>query len=292
MVEFQNVTKRYGAHVALDSVSTVFPNGEIIGLLGQNGAGKTTMLRLISGIFKPDAGCILFNNEPISLSFPSKIGYLPEERGLYRKMTVIDLLLYLGQLKGLKAVEAKYRSYQWLSKLELVDWANQEVGALSKGMQQKIQFISSVLHEPMLLILDEPFSGFDPINAELLKQEIISLHQNGVTIILSTHRMESAQDLCTHLIMLNRSKIVLDGNKQMILSSYNHNCVSLRTESKINFTPLTFEIVSYDNLRYQVKLINNHTKNELLSELIANSIQVVAINDMVYSLNDIFISKI
>ncbi|MGN6646583.1 MAG: ABC transporter ATP-binding protein [Cytophaga sp.] len=227
ILRIQNITKTFGAHIAIDQVSLSLKKNSILGLLGPNGAGKTTLLRLITQIVLPDSGQLFFNGSPLTESHRLQMGYLPEERGLYRKMRVQEQLMYFAQLRGLSAKEAKQQSSEWLQRLRIEDLHNQVLETLSKGQQQKIQFISAVVHKPELLILDEPFSGFDPANAEVIKKEILSLHQSGTTIIYSTHRMDTVEDVCTELLMINKAKVVMQGEPHAIRKQFDKGYVRL-----------------------------------------------------------------
>ena len=220
MIEVQHVSKHYRAHTALDDVSLTIERGRVFGLLGPNGAGKTTLIRMINNIIKPDSGTILFDGKPLSASDVVRIGYLPEERGLYRKMKVGEHAIYLARLKGLSSSEAKRRLESWFEKFGIMPWWDKRVEELSKGMQQKVQFICTVLHEPELLIFDEPFSGFDPVNAELLKSEIIALREQGSTLIFSTHNMQSVEELCDDIALINQSHLVLSGSVTEVRARY------------------------------------------------------------------------
>lgn len=220
MIEVQHVSKHYRAHTALDDVSLTIERGRVFGLLGPNGAGKTTLIRMINNIIKPDSGTILFDGKPLSASDVARIGYLPEERGLYRKMKVGEQAIYLARLKGLSSSEAKRRLESWFEKFGIMPWWDKRVEELSKGMQQKVQFVCTVLHEPELLIFDEPFSGFDPVNAELLKSEIIALRERGSTLIFSTHNMQSVEELCDDIALINQSHLVLSGSVTEVRARY------------------------------------------------------------------------
>lgn len=220
MIEVQHVSKHYRAHTALDDVSLTIERGRVFGLLGPNGAGKTTLIRMINNIIKPDSGTILFDGKPLSASDVVRIGYLPEERGLYRKMKVGEHAIYLARLKGLSSSEAKRRLESWFEKFGIMPWWDKRVEELSKGMQQKVQFVCTVLHEPELLIFDEPFSGFDPVNAELLKSEIIALRERGSTLIFSTHNMQSVEELCDDIALINQSHLVLSGSVTEVRARY------------------------------------------------------------------------
>ena len=223
ILEVKNVYKQYANHLALDNVSISVPRGSIFGLLGPNGAGKTTLIRIINSITAPDKGEVILNGKPLSLKETAKIGYLPEERGLYKKMKVGEQALYLCQLKGLSKTEAQKRLKFWFEKFEIESWWDKKVEELSKGMAQKVQFITTVLHEPELLIFDEPFSGFDPVNAELLKHEILALRDKGATIIFSTHNMDSVERLCENIALINKSRVVLDGPMDEIRKQFSDN---------------------------------------------------------------------
>lgn len=224
------VTKQFGDHMALDKVSLEIPKNSIYGLLGPNGAGKTTLIRIINQITYPDIGEVYFDGEPLRAHHIAMIGYLPEERGLYKSMKVGEQALYLAQLKGLSKLEAKKRLKFWFDRLEIGDWWNKKVQELSKGMAQKIQFIVTVLHQPKLLIFDEPFSGFDPINANIIKDEILRLKENGTSIIFSTHRMESVEELCEYIALLHKSEKILDGKLSDIKKAYRNNVFKVGLE--------------------------------------------------------------
>ncbi|MGJ8737925.1 ABC transporter ATP-binding protein [Zobellia laminariae] len=229
----KEVTKQFGEYTALDKISLEIPENSIYGLLGPNGAGKTTLIRIINQITYPDSGEVLFNGKPLKAEHIAQIGYLPEERGLYKSMKVGEQALYLAQLKGLSKAEAKKRLKFWFERLEIGDWWNKKIQELSKGMAQKIQFIVTVLHEPKLLIFDEPFSGFDPINANVIKEEILRLKDNGTSIIFSTHRMESVEELCEYIALIHRSEKILDGKLSDIKKAYKNNIfnVGLQTNN-------------------------------------------------------------
>ena len=223
IIKANKVVKRYSKHTALNKVCVKIPKGSIYGLLGPNGAGKTTLIRLINQISKPDEGEILFFNKPLTEEHISKIGYLPEERGLYKKMKIGEQAMYLAQLKGMSKTEAKEKLTEWFDKFDILDWWDSKVEDLSKGMAQKVQFIVTVVHEPELLILDEPFSGFDPINTELIKQEILELKKKGTTIIFSTHNMQSVEEICDHITLINQSEILIDGPVDVIKKQFSRN---------------------------------------------------------------------
>lgn len=227
LIKIENVTKRFANHVALDDVSLSIPEGSIYGLLGPNGAGKTTLLRIINRIIAPDCGCVLFNGCEMSDDDVYRIGYMPEERGLYKKMKVGEQAVFFARLKGLSCKEATSKLKMWFEKFGIEEWWNKSVGELSKGMAQKVQFIATVLHEPKLLIFDEPFSGFDPINANLLKKEILELRDKGATIIFSTHNMGSVEEVCDHITLIDKSKNILSGNVDAIRRKHGANIFEL-----------------------------------------------------------------
>ncbi|MEL6809815.1 MAG: ABC transporter ATP-binding protein [Bacteroidota bacterium] len=297
-----HVSKSFGAFQALNDVSIEVPKGSIFGLLGPNGAGKTTFIRIINQITMPDTGNVLLDGEPLQPHHIQNIGYLPEERGLYKSMKVGEQALYLAQLKGLSKAEARKRLKHWFERLEIGDWWNKKIQELSKGMAQKIQFVVTVLHEPKLLIFDEPFSGFDPINANLIKDEILQLRENGATVIFSTHRMESVEEMCDHIALIHESNKILDGKLIDIKRQYKSNTfeIGLVTEQKeqasnalrerFELSPADFKTIN-DELQYNVKLPVGASSNELLSYLNGMG-QVTHFVEVVPSANDIFIQTV
>jgi len=295
------VSKQFGNHVALNKVSLEIPKNSIYGLLGPNGAGKTTLIRIINQIIYPDQGEVYFDGMPLQAKHISMIGYLPEERGLYKSMKVGEQALYLAQLKGLSKAEAKSRLKYWFDRLEIGDWWNKKVQELSKGMAQKIQFIVTVLHEPKLLIFDEPFSGFDPINANLIKDEILQLRDKGTTIIFSTHRMESVEELCEYIALIHKSEKLLDGKLSDIKKAYKNNIykVGLGVQSangllenlKDKFKILSSEYVDGGlQLNFNVQLPSNDTGPFL--SLLAGKANVNNFTEIIPSANDIFIKTV
>jgi ABC-2 type transport system ATP-binding protein len=294
-----NITKQYAGHLALNKVSICVPKGSIFGLLGPNGAGKTSLIRIINQITAPDEGHLLFNNIPLSSHHISKIGYLPEERGLYKKMNVGEQALYLAQLKGLSKAEATQRLKIWFKKFEIEAWWNKKVEELSKGMQQKVQFIVTVIHKPELLIFDEPFSGFDPINVNLLKEEILRLKEHGNTIIFSTHNMASVEELCDHIALINQSQKILDGKVSEIKSLFKQNVFELiYSNGAVNighFLPEGFVLINESdekNLKKaRIKIPANSSPNSLLNFAI-QKVEVHGFSEIMPSMNDIFISKV
>jgi ABC-2 type transport system ATP-binding protein len=298
----ETVSKNFGDFRALNAVSVSVPKGSIFGLLGPNGAGKTTLIRIINQITMPDSGQVLLDGEPLKPEHIQNIGYLPEERGLYKSMKVGEQALYLAQLKGLSKQEAKKRLKYWFDKLEIGDWWNKKIQELSKGQAQKIQFIVTVLHQPKLLIFDEPFSGFDPINANLIKDEILQLRDEGATVIFSTHRMESVEELCDHIALLHKSNKILDGKLTDIKRQYKTNTfeVGLQTESiesvskaikeKFEVLPATFKNLN-DDVKMNIKLNANDSSNDLLSFLTSKA-EVHHFVEVIPSANDIFIQTV
>ena len=294
----ENVSKHFSNHTALDSVSIEIPKQGIFGLLGPNGAGKTTLIRIINQITAPDSGKLFFNGEKLNPDHISQIGYLPEERGLYKKMKVGEQAIYLAQLKGLSRSETIIRLRYWFEKFEIASWWDKKVEELSKGMQQKIQFIVTILHEPKLLIFDEPFSGFDPINVNLLKEEILNLRDNGATIIFSTHNMDSVEELCDHIALINNSKKILDGNVDDIRNAYNDNTfellytgfdADLRSILNANFNILE---QSEDQGKQFAKVkIEKGRSNDLLEAVIPH-LQIHSFEELIPSMNDIFIRRV
>lgn len=294
ILEAHHVSKSYAQHRALNDVSISIPKQSIFGLLGPNGAGKTTLIRIINQIIMSDEGNVLINGEKLNPSHVKIIGYLPEERGLYKKMKVGEQLMYLAQLKGLSSGEARIRIKKWLEKLELTEWAGKKVEDLSKGMAQKIQFIATVLHEPKLLILDEPFSGFDPVNANLIKDEILELREKGATVIFSTHRMESVEQLCENIAMINKSQKILDGTKKEIKDSYRSDKYNVQYKGKISELSGDFQLLETKNIEDDMFEATIQAKaglnpNDLLRELI-NKTEVHSFIELIPSINDIFIS--
>ena len=302
ILSIDSVSKHYGNFTALNNVSVNIREGSIFGLLGPNGAGKTTLIRVINQITYPDSGKVLFNNSPLELKHIRDIGYLPEERGLYPKMKIGEQALYLAQLKGLDSSTAKSELNKWFEKFQINDWWDKKVTELSKGMAQKIQFIVTVLHKPKLLIFDEPFSGFDPINANLIKDEILKLRDNGATIIFSTHRMESVEELCEDIALINKSNKILDGKLDDIkrkfksniyevgVNSSNPDLLNKKLESNYDISRPSFKAIG-DNLKLNVKLKNNQNSEDLL-KLISQDSKVIHFKEVIPSANEIFINSV
>lgn len=297
-----HIVKEYAAHKALDDVSIDIDEGNIFGLLGPNGAGKTSLIRIINQITAPDAGEIIFDGQKLNPTHISQIGYLPEERGLYKKMKVGEQALYLAQLKGMSKPEAIYKLKQWFEKFEIDGWWNKKVEELSKGMAQKVQFITTVLHEPKLLILDEPFSGFDPINANLIKDEILQLAKNGTTVVLSTHNMESVEAICTHIALINQSKKVLGGSVPSIQKQFSKNTysvhykgapIALANSMWSANTLISNNTVNKDEqLQHAViKLDDSNSLNDFLTQILP-TIKLVGVQELVPTMNEIFIEVV
>ncbi len=295
-LEAHNIVKRFVNHTALDNVSVNVKQGRIFGLLGPNGAGKTTLIRIINHITAPDSGEVFFNGHPMVAEDVYKIGYLPEERGLYKKMKVGEQAIYLARLKGLDKATATKRLRYWFEKFDISQWWNKKVEELSKGMQQKVQFITTVLHEPQLLILDEPFSGFDPVNAEMLKSEILALKEKGHTIIFSTHNMNSVEEICDDIALINRSHLVLEGCVDDVRRQFKSNLFYVEADSQKILPPVDgVEILSIeaagDTTRYKLKKHQEMTNSELVSAL-AQKIEISTFKEFIPSMNEIFIKVV
>ncbi len=299
ILQVNNVYKQYANHLALNNVSITVPRGEIFGLLGPNGAGKTTLIRIINNITAPDKGEVLFDGKKLSEKDIYRIGYLPEERGLYKKMKVGDEAMYLCRLKGVSKSDAQKKLKYWFEKFKIESWWNKKVEELSKGMAQKIQFITTVLHEPELLIFDEPFSGFDPVNADIIKQEILELKKKGTTIIFSTHNMESVEQLCDNIALINKSEVVLTGRvneikKSQSTNTYHIECTGIEEEDLKSITGGEIKkiISSQDMLSFDVKLNEEISGNFLLSEIINKNGNITKFVEVLPSMNDIFIKTV
>jgi ABC-2 type transport system ATP-binding protein len=289
------VTKHYAQHLALDNVSITIPEKTIYGLLGPNGAGKTTLIRIINQIITSDSGEIRIFGEKLQPKHVGVIGYLPEERGLYKKLKVGEQLLYLAQLKGLSKKEAQTRIKTWLNKFEIADWWNKKVEDLSKGMAQKVQFISTVMHEPRLIILDEPFSGFDPVNAQLITQEILELKEKGCTIIFSTHRMETVEDLCDYIALINKSKKILEGSKKQVKEQFRSNTFAVEHKGRFSLNG-SYEVLSQESLEDDffksiVKMAAPISTNQLIRDL-TEVTEVHSFAEKVPTMSEIFIGLV
>ena len=298
MLSIRNIVKQYAGHTALNDVSLEVKRGQVFGLLGPNGAGKTSLIRIINQITAPDEGEVYFDGEKLNQSHIERIGYLPEERGLYKKMEIGEQMIYLARLKGLSRDEATKRLKLWFEKLGMQTWWKMKIEELSKGMQQKAQFVATVLHEPDLIILDEPFSGFDPVNAEVIKDEILELNKKGATILFSTHRMESVEELCDSIALLHNSKKILDGPIRDIKNTYRNNIFLIEyTGDKLEFNgeppfELITETEGYDYSRtIKIKLNKGNTSNDVLKYLIPKT-HINMLQEVIPSMNEIFIEKV
>lgn len=293
VLQLQDVVKQYHRHTAVDQVSFSVPQGSIFGLLGPNGAGKTSLIRIITTITRADTGQVYFEGEPLNTAHPMQIGYMPEERGLYKKMKVGEHLIYLARLKGLDKATARQKINNWLEKFEITDWWNKKVDELSKGMQQKIQFISTVVHEPRLLILDEPFSGLDPINTNLIKDEIFKLHENGTTIIFSTHRMEQVEEICEYIVLINKGRNVLQGKVADIKENFKENLYEVEPLDPL--PPNLEEIAQIIHERkgvYKIQMAEGVDSSNLLRYLLDHGIRLRTFREVLPSLNEIFIRQV
>ncbi|MFK8009031.1 MAG: ABC transporter ATP-binding protein [Saprospiraceae bacterium] len=293
ILSLENVRKTYDKHVAVDGVSFNMPKGCVFGMLGPNGAGKTSLIRIITTITQADSGVVLYNGEKLNQNHPSKIGYMPEERGLYKKMKVGDHLVYLARLKGLSKADSLKEIKSWFEKFGIEDWWDKKVEELSKGMQQKIQFISTVVHRPGLLILDEPFSGLDPINTNLIKDEIDELHRNGTSIIFSTHRMEQVEEVCEFMVLINQGKNVLEGSVKDVKNQYKENLFKIDFDGEIPLDALAqTKIISQKDHSITVQLNEGDDSNALLRHLIQKNVHIHSFNEILPTLNEIFIRKV
>lgn len=299
-LEASDVVKRYANHLALNKVSISVPQQSIFGLLGPNGAGKTSLIRIINQITAPDEGFVKLNGQLLAPEHSGMIGYLPEERGLYKKMKVGEQAMYLAQLKGVDKTTAKKRLDEWFEKFEISSWWNRKVEELSKGMQQKIQFIVTIIHEPSFLIFDEPFSGFDPVNVSLLKAEILRLRDNGATILFSTHNMESVEELCDHIALINASEKILDGTVEEIKRSYRSHTFDMvlsdLTQNARSILPEGFDLISSSSNRFgetsiRIKSPVAADANHLISAIMPYA-GIVSFQEVLPSMNDIFIEKV
>ena len=295
LLEIKNISKSFQNNQALQNVSlTILPN-KIYGLLGPNGAGKTTLIRNITQIFYPDAGEILFNGEKLQPKHSNQIGYMPEERGMYKKMKVGEQLIYFAKLRDFNTKQAEEKIDYWLQKLDIESWRNKNIEDLSKGMQQKVQFVATILHEPKLLILDEPFSGLDPIAAELIKNEIIELNQKGTTIIFSTHRMENIEEMCEDIFLINKGKIILDGNVQQIKQDFKHHLYKISLAENVQLNEKIQQSISiqkHENNELIIQLNQNQKPNDVLRILLDNNIELNSITEILPTVGEIFIQKV
>ena len=287
----RSVVKKYGDYTALDNASISVPKGSIYGLLGPNGAGKTTLMRIINQITIPDSGKVLFDGEELQKHHTADIGYMPEERGLYKKLKVVEQALYLAQLKGMKYNEALKKLKYWFEKLEILNWWHMKVEELSKGMAQKIQFVVTVIHEPKLLIFDEPFSGFDPINAAIIRKEILKLSQKGTTIIFSTHRMESVEEICSHIALINKSKTILEGTIKNIKQQFTNNSYEVITKNEKLKNNDLYEIISSKENKFRILLKSGLSGKEVLHYINTNY-EIVSFKKEGPTMEDVFIKAV
>ena len=298
LIECKDVCKSFGEKVALDNVPIDIPKRQIDGLLGPNGAGKTTLIRIINRITIPNSGSVLFNGKPITQDDVEKIGYLPEERGLYRKMKVGEQAMYFAQLKGMSAREAGHELKKWFVRFGIESWWNKKVEELSKGMAQKVQFITTVVHKPSLLILDEPFSGFDPVNAQVIREEILRLRDEGATIILSTHNMESVEELCDNITLINKSKVVISGGVDEIRRKYGNNNVEVvyTGAAAVTSVPGSFTVLSDvdDSGRHTAVLAleEGADTNSAITQMMSAGLKISSFKELVPRMNDIFIKLV
>lgn len=294
LLEVKDLKKYYATQKAVDDVSFSLAPGSIFGLLGPNGAGKTTLIRMITGIFYPDSGDILFNGKKFDpINDVSYIGYMPEERGLYKKMKIGEQAVYLSQLKGMNRTEATRRVKEWFIKFEMESWWNKKVEDLSKGMSQKLQFVTTVLHEPKLIILDEPFSGLDPVNANLIKDEIYNLSKRGSSIIFSTHRMEQVEEICDHIILMNKGQKILDGTVASVKQQFKENLFSIGFEGTAPAeNPQAFSIVKKSADQWIVKITPGAKPNDVLEYFLSQKVSITHFNELLPSLNEIFIKLV
>lgn len=293
ILELKDVVKTYENHTAVDGVSFNVPKGRIFGLLGPNGAGKTSLIRIITTITRADAGTVLFNGEPLGARHPEAIGYMPEERGLYKKMAVGEHLIYLAQLKGLSEKAAKSEIDYWFEKFEIEDWWDKKIEELSKGMQQKIQFIATVIHKPNLLILDEPFSGLDPVNTNLIKDEIYQLNQQGTSIIFSTHRMEQVEEVCEEIVLINKGKNILSGMVKDVKNRFKENLFEVKFEGELPADieeKFRLEKRAADSL--VIKINEGDDSNDMLQYLVKNGLHIISFKEILPTLNEIFIKQV
>ncbi|MBK8141750.1 MAG: ATP-binding cassette domain-containing protein [Chitinophagaceae bacterium] len=295
ILELQNLKKYFATQKAVDDISLNVERGQIFGLLGPNGAGKTTLIRMITGIFYPDEGQIIFDGKKFDpVNDVGQIGYMPEERGLYKKMKIGEQAMYLAQLKGLSHKDAMAKIKKWFIKFEMESWWNKKVEDLSKGMGQKLQFVTTVLHEPKLIILDEPFSGLDPVNSNLIKDEIYNLAKSGSTIIFSTHRMEQVEEICNHIVLVNKGKKILDGTVKQVKQEFKENLFSIGTEQMLSSQNgnAPFELVGSADHSHVVRIKEGQTPNNVLQYLLQQGTAIHSFNEILPSLNDIFIKLV
>lgn len=295
-IEIKDVSKQFGNHKAVENITFDIQKGSIFGMLGPNGAGKTTLIRMITGITAPDSGSVWIHGHETNLvNNANMIGYMPEERGLYKKMKVEEQAIYLGQLKGLSYSDSKSKVNHWFEKLDMSSWKNKKVEELSKGMHQKLQFVCTVLHQPSIIILDEPFSGLDPMNAEVIKQEIFELAQNGATIIFSTHRMEQVEEICNHIVLINKGKLLLNSTVDEARSTYKTNkyqVILQPSDIQIRENNNIFELIERKNNKITIKLIDFVKKSQFFNEMESQGLNVSNFAEDIPNLNTIFIQLV
>ncbi len=294
ILSVRGVVKRYAQHTAVNHVSFDVPEGSVFGLLGPNGAGKTSLLRMITTITGPDEGSIWLDGQPLNARSPEKMGYMPEERGLYKKMQVGEHLLYLARLKGMSATQARKAIDHWMQKFDITAWWSKKVEDLSKGMQQKVQFIATVVHNPRLLILDEPFTGLDPINANLIKDEIEQLHRQGTSILFSTHRMEQVEEMCDHIVLINQGQNVLQGVVRDIKNDYKEHLYRVQTAAVVSDESLNgaFTIAQRRDTTLTVRLREQQSGNDLLRHLMNGGHEILHFEEILPTFNEIFIRRV
>ena len=298
IIEIKNVTKKFSNQLALDELSLTVPEGRIFGLLGPNGAGKTTLIRILTHITMPDSGQVLFHGHPLEAKDVENIGYLPEERGLYKKMKVSEQVVYLARLRGLTKQEATRRLKEWFVRFGIDSWWDRRVEELSKGMQQKIQFIATVVHQPDFLIFDEPFSGFDPVNAETLKQEILRLKEQGATVILSTHNMASVEEICDEIALINHGRVILNGEINEVRRRFRQHLYRISIEGAIDVTnfPSDFQVVKKETVGNEtvltIQILDETPSNQLLKNIIDQQHNITAFHEILPSMNEVFIKAV
>lgn len=294
ILNIQNVKKAYHNHVAVDNVSFDVPSASIFGMLGPNGAGKTSLIRIITGITRADSGTVLLNNQAVNLDIARFIGYMPEERGLYKRMKVAEQLMYLAQLKGMSATDAKKSIKYWFDKLDMGSWWDKKIEELSKGMSQKVQFVATVAHNPKLLILDEPFSGLDPLNANILKDEIFNLHKQGMTIIFSTHRMEQVEEICKQIVLIDKGKVILEGSVSEVRNKFKQNKYSVTSSNTIDINSISnlIHVESSNGNEIIFKLNEGFTTRDILKRFVEQGVDITSFNEILPGLNEIFIEQV
>ena len=293
LLELRQVVKEYNSVKAVDQVSFKVAESSIVGLLGPNGAGKTSLIRIITGITQADSGNVLLHDQDIYKIKNPSIGYMPEERGLYKKMKVGEQLIFLTRLKGLSKEDAERNVIYWMKKFQVESWWNKKVNELSKGMSQKVQFIATVSHNPKLIILDEPFSGLDPINTNLIKDEIHRLKEEGASILFSTHRMEQVEEICEHIVLMNKGKIVLNGEVNEVRDQFKENLFEIKTETSVpDIMKDSFDLISKGDKHYYIRLNTNQQNNDILTWLMAHDVKIKSFNELLPTFNEIFIKTV